>query len=412
MKGEWLRESDDTVIVFIHGILSSGGACWRHESGTYWPRLILQEEGALDPGVYVYSYKTGFFSGSYRVSDAVDDLKERLALDGVLACRTIVFVAHSMGGIVARKLLVERADDFRDINLGLFLVASPSLGSSYANVLAPLARLVGHSQADALRFSQSNAWLADLDKEFKNLHTSGRLAISGKELAEDVFIALPGLVRRQVVPPFSATAYFGEPYKVPDSNHFSIAKPVNADAIQHRLLVDFVQQVRAKLRPRIEPELRGRLDRRLLACSTAGLPFRAFHKLDAVFSMQTGFAASVLGGVKPGGFESVRDWLREAVRTQSSSEPGEEHALPPIEEDAHLEAAAELAAAERAKAVDERHLLLAILADRASGTVRQLAEFLGDAGFDRFVDATRSARPSAAKLSRTPAGPPIGGAAR
>ena len=197
MRGDWLWRSDDAVVVFVHGVLSSGDTCWQSDEGAYWPRLVVDDPLAADVGVYVYTYRTGLLSGSYRLGDAVDDIKERMRLDGVLGCRTIVFVAHSMGGILVRKLLVERADDFKATNVGLFLVASPSLGSDYANILEPLARLVGHTQADTLRFSQTNSSLMDLDTQFKNLRSSDRLALSGKELAEDVFIKLTGRELRE-----------------------------------------------------------------------------------------------------------------------------------------------------------------------------------------------------------------------
>jgi hypothetical protein len=148
-----------------------------------------------------------------------------------------------MGGIVARKYLTERSTDLieKGIEAGVFLVASPSLGSAYATWLAPLARFLGHTQAEALRFEQTNIWLTGLDKEFQNLREAGRLKILGKELVEDKFIALRGLWRRQVVEPFSGARYFGESFKVPNSDHFSIAKPESADAIQHRLLCQFIR---------------------------------------------------------------------------------------------------------------------------------------------------------------------------
>jgi Alpha/beta hydrolase family len=242
----WIRKPIGvTSVVFVHGILSSGEKCWRHENGVFWPELLEKEADLEKLGIYVFTYQTSIFSGSYRLSDAVDALKEHMRLDGLLESEGIIFVCHSMGGIVVRKFLVERAADLieRKTAVGLFLVASPSLGSSYANWLSPLAQFLGHAQADVLRFQQDNAWLSDLDKEFQNLKENGKLRILGKELIEDKFVVLSKLWRKQVVESFSGARYFGEQFKVPESNHFSIAKPDSKTAIQHRLLCHFVRSM-------------------------------------------------------------------------------------------------------------------------------------------------------------------------
>ena len=246
MKAEWHRQSKNgTAVVFVHGVLSSGESCWRNTNGTYWPELLAGEPALAPIGIYVFTYRTEIFSGTYRLGDAVDALKEHMRLDGVFDCRSLVFVCHSMGGLIVRKLLVERAKEFSDkaISIGLFLLASPALGSRYASMLAPIARLFSHSQADALRFSQSNSWLMDLDKEFFNLKEAETIQLVGKELVEDVFIVFRRLIRKQVVEPFSGHRYFGEPLKVPNSDHFSIAKPDSNRAIQHRLLVAFIGEM-------------------------------------------------------------------------------------------------------------------------------------------------------------------------
>jgi hypothetical protein len=73
-----------------------------------------------------------------------------------------------------------------------------------------------------------------------NLKESKRLAIDGQELIEDEFVILPSMKRRQVVRPFAGTRYFGELIKIPNSDQFSIAKPQDATALQHRLLVRFI----------------------------------------------------------------------------------------------------------------------------------------------------------------------------
>ncbi|MCI0690833.1 alpha/beta fold hydrolase [candidate division KSB1 bacterium] len=262
MHGEWLHKPENnTAVVFVHGILSSGETCWQNKNGAFWPALLQREPDLNGLGIYVYSYRTDIFSGNYQLGNVVDDLKERMRLDEVLQNQRLIFVCHSMGGIVVRQYLVTRALDLieANIDIGLFLVASPALGSEYANWLSLFANIFGNSQAEALRFAQDNAWLNDLDKNFMNLKAAGKLQLSGKELIEDNFIILKKFFRKQVVEPFSGARYFGEPYKVPHSDHFSIAKPENKQAIQHRLFVQFSKEmlqaeVSAKAaRPAYEP---------------------------------------------------------------------------------------------------------------------------------------------------------------
>src|ERR1700677_908086 len=143
MPGVWgQRGNETTSIVFVHGVLSDGDSCWTNKNGAYWPGLISKDPDLSNLGIYVFTYKTGFFSGTYRLSDIVDSLKEHLQLDDVFNCKEIIFVCHSMGGLVVRKYMVERTVDLlkRNKKIGLFLIASPALGSDYANWLEPLAK--------------------------------------------------------------------------------------------------------------------------------------------------------------------------------------------------------------------------------------------------------------------------------
>ncbi|WP_414755832.1 AAA-like domain-containing protein [Anabaena sp. CCY 9910] len=159
-------------------------------------------------------------------------------------------------------MLVERGLN----RIGLFLVASPSLGSDYANMLGLLSSVMGHTQASALRFSQSNVWLNDLDKDFINLKGNKDLQIKGKELIEDLPLYGKGFIKKQIVEPFSGAKYFGNSFKVPGSDHSTIATPANKDAVQHRLLVQFIKEFLQEeiLTPKPDRSLKGQTEKQVI----------------------------------------------------------------------------------------------------------------------------------------------------
>jgi pimeloyl-ACP methyl ester carboxylesterase/molybdopterin-guanine dinucleotide biosynthesis protein len=246
-QDRWVRKAKNKnglKVIFIHGINSSED-CWKNSNGVYWPELLKDESELADVGIYVFSYRTGINTGSYSLSDIVDSLREYFTLDNLIDSVGIIFVCHSMGGIVARRFLVNQHSKLLESGLnrvGLFLVASPSLGSEYANMLGLISSILGHTQASALKFSENNLWLNDLDKDFTNLRENKNLQINGKELIEDLPLYGKGLIRRQVVQPFSGAKYFGNSIKVPGSDHSTIAAPACEDEIQHRLLVQFIKE--------------------------------------------------------------------------------------------------------------------------------------------------------------------------
>jgi hypothetical protein len=244
-QGKWTRKAKNGLnIAFINGV-NSGEDCWRNKNGSYWPKLLENENNLDDTGIYLFSYRTGLNTGTYSLSDIVDSLREYFVLDDLINSAGVIFVCHSMGGIVARRFLVNQYSKLieRGLNrIGLFLVASPSLGSKYANMLGLVSSVMGHAQASALKFSQANVWLNDLDKDFIKLIANENLRIKGKELIEDLPLYGKGIIKRQIVEPFSGAKYFGDSFKVPGSDHSTIATPSDKDAVQHRLLVQFIKE--------------------------------------------------------------------------------------------------------------------------------------------------------------------------
>lgn len=260
MEPTWLRKPENaTTIVFVHGLFSSSETAWLDQGGAYWPRLVCEDNQLKRYGIYLFSYRADVHAGTFSLENAVDAMRERFRLDEVTrkinsGCG-LIFVCHSMGGILARRYIVSQQLPLVDseIPVGLFLIASPSLGSEYANFVSAIAPFY-NAQIDILRFSQENQWLNALDKDFLNIKEGTRLQVFGKELIEDNFVGSARYWRKsQIVQPMSGARYFGEPIKIEHSDHFTIAKPSSEKSIQHRLLVDFLKTTVRNTRP-LEPE--------------------------------------------------------------------------------------------------------------------------------------------------------------
>lgn len=246
MSGKFINKvNGNTIVIWVHGILSSSESCWTNENGNFWPKMLSNEPSIKNVSNYVFTYQTTIFSNDYSITDIVDSLNEHMEIDNLFKYSNIIFVCHSMGGIVVRKLLVDKITNFigKEIRVGLFLLASPSLGAEYANFFNPIAKIMGHSQADSLKFIKNNNWLFELNKNFLNIKDGNDIEIFGKELVEDKFIVVHKFIfMKQIVPPISGNVFFGKSIKIPYSDHFSIAKPEDEIAFQHKILLNFIKE--------------------------------------------------------------------------------------------------------------------------------------------------------------------------
>jgi len=134
-------------------------------------------------------------------------------------------MSSAWGGIVVRQFIVDRQLDL--VKCGKQSAFPRRFAFPWITLchsLTAAAKALGHAQADALRFSQDNAWLNDLDKNFMNLKESRNLPLYGKELTEDKFCSgestFPGPGRTALF----RHAVFCEAIKIPESDHFSICK--------------------------------------------------------------------------------------------------------------------------------------------------------------------------------------------
>jgi ABC-type nitrate/sulfonate/bicarbonate transport system substrate-binding protein len=242
----WVRKPRNSVtVVFIHGFRSSAVGAWQRPDGTFWPKIFCDDVNLKEYGVYLFDYRTEITSGTYSIDHVVAMLQARLGIDKVLdgeqSGGALIFVCHSMGGIVARRYIVIQQMELLKKPLGLFLLATPSIGSTYANFINAVLPF-NNAQLTTLTTGENNQWLTALDSQFMSLKDGKHLKISGKELSEDTLLGTGLLSRFKLVPRWAAQRYFPDPVTVPYSDHSNICKPQSTQSIQHELLSEFVHK--------------------------------------------------------------------------------------------------------------------------------------------------------------------------
>jgi pimeloyl-ACP methyl ester carboxylesterase len=244
----WFHEnkSSDTVFVFVHGFNSDSRNAWAYTEGgrflQYWPYLVWNDHRLGHPSVFLGGYSTG---PNYHLYDAADELLEGLERQGVLRYKNIVFVAHSLGGIVVRSMLARSwPTNFKGKKIGLLLVASPSMGSYWANFASYYADSTNNYLLKTLK--QNDDVLVELDHDFRDLldspdvESSHPPQIKVAEIREQYFILCKNCNLELVADEDSASHhYYGKNRVMHGTDHFSIATPRDEDDPSHQFLVDF-----------------------------------------------------------------------------------------------------------------------------------------------------------------------------
>lgn len=122
------------VIVFVHGIHGSRES-WRAPNGSYWPDMIKTDPHFAYSDVVVAEYPSPSSNGKMSSTQLADALWTRLRQDHVWEHREVVFLAHSLGGIIVEEMLLRHPTDAARVR---FVVSygTPHEGSTVARVAA------------------------------------------------------------------------------------------------------------------------------------------------------------------------------------------------------------------------------------------------------------------------------------
>ncbi|KTC04676.1 hypothetical protein AO387_02340 [Pseudomonas syringae ICMP 11168] len=123
-------------------------------------------------------------------------------------------------------------------------MASPSIGSDYADKLAKIAKF--YKNRTATQLQMNNDLLSDLDERFKDfIEDRENDSFFGIEATEHIGFLhlrwLPGF--QPIVLKESSSRYFARSRTIPGTNHSTIVKPSDPDHGSHRCLVDFLSNI-------------------------------------------------------------------------------------------------------------------------------------------------------------------------
>jgi pimeloyl-ACP methyl ester carboxylesterase len=154
----------ERVVVFVHGIFGNSDSTWRYSPRVYWPRLLLTDEAFRDSDVYVASYTSSYLGNTMTVDEVVANLNNRLISDGIFSKhREVVFVCHSLGGLVVQRLLLTFREHAQQVPF-IYFFSTPETGAQVAN-------LGGVFSSDPLLkvmfAGDENGYLENLENEWK-----------------------------------------------------------------------------------------------------------------------------------------------------------------------------------------------------------------------------------------------------
>ncbi|PLN78352.1 Alpha/Beta hydrolase protein [Aspergillus taichungensis] len=131
-------------IVLVHGLNGHPKDTWTSDTGTFWPvDLLPQALGQTQARVLTYGYNATVQSftdgnGSLGIQDIAETLASTLAANRnlrVCSDRPIIFICHSLGGIIVKRILIhsrsisnEKVKHLRSISLstyGLVFLGTP-----------------------------------------------------------------------------------------------------------------------------------------------------------------------------------------------------------------------------------------------------------------------------------------------
>ena len=216
------------AVVFIHGVLGDPVTSFGSAKSN-WPLLIAKDPD-FGPRVDVMSigYESKPIAAASNINEIANRLLNRLIDEGIFDHHEkVIFVVHSMGGLIAKRMLVQLKTDkpalFQRV-AGIIFLATPAGGSSVAETANWVS---GNPQFQDMKPEDVNTFLQVLEDDWQALLRARTQQFPFPQ-AYCVYETKP-LGPITVVPRSRAQSGCDERPIAFDRNHSSLVKPTSAN---------------------------------------------------------------------------------------------------------------------------------------------------------------------------------------
>ncbi|MHA6830522.1 alpha/beta fold hydrolase [Ralstonia pseudosolanacearum] len=208
------------AVIFVHGIFGTTTGTWTNDNGkTFFQLLKADPDVGPNVDIYAFGFESKMFggTGSLDVREGANKLKTYLYNARVLDYPAVVFVGHSMGGLVVLRYLASNLDKDDSLAAKVSLVTlygSPQEGAQIASI----AKLALSNPALAhMKPVDDNQWLQQLTDDWTNTMRKPHV-VCGYEKAPTYGV--------MIVPWSSSNRFCTEPgVAIDGANHIDMVKP-------------------------------------------------------------------------------------------------------------------------------------------------------------------------------------------
>src|SRR2546427_3665259 len=216
------------LIIFAHGVFGSGTSTWGDvDAENFWPSLISADPRFKDFDVYIMNYYTTYLKRAPTIHEiAVNELSS-LKDKGVFRhYHEIHFIAHSMGGLVVKDMLVSLHDDeaLQKIRTVVSL-GTPAQGSTLVNLGNWIS---GNPQLKGMEPASTNHFIQLLEDEWIKLMLARDKANTRYPRVYCAYETLPTFGAFVVPREMAASRCDAPPYPM-QLNHFGLVQATGID---------------------------------------------------------------------------------------------------------------------------------------------------------------------------------------